>query len=372
LRLKSGSEDAPLSPQPKRILLIYLGRRGAMSQFALELARVARERVVVVVARQNELYGEIAAAGAPVVAVDTFSTAWEAFARIARIFAIRRRIVEVLREYGADMAVTLMPHVWTPLIAPAIKRAGARYLVIAHDAQPHPGDRTALVNRWLMRDIRQADRVITLSEHVARQLIEQGAVPRERVRLLFLPVLGAGDERSPSTERQRVGFLFFGRILKYKGLPLFVEACEALRAEELSFDIGVVGEGEIGPWRQRLLACGAEIINHWIAHREIASIMRRYDAIVVPSIEASQSGVIPAAQGHGLPAIVTPVGGLTEQIIDGATGLVASAASASAIAAQMRRFLLGAELRRQLRDGVRARRDATSIASFVDALTALS
>jgi glycosyltransferase involved in cell wall biosynthesis len=160
--------------------------------------------------------------------------------------------------------------------------------------------------------------------------------------------------------------------MAYKGLPLFVEACEILRAEQLPFAIGVAGEGELGPWRQRLQACGAEIINHWIPHGEIGSIMRRYDAVVAPSIEASQSGVVPVAQGNGLPAIVTPVGGLTEQVEHGVTGLVAAVASAASVADQMRRFLLEPELRRQLRDGVHRRKDTNSIARFVDALAALA
>jgi glycosyltransferase involved in cell wall biosynthesis len=341
-----------------------------MSQFTLELAREAPQRAVLVVSRQNELFEQVATAGAPVVAVDTFAGTAEAVACLPRIFAIRRRVVDALRQHGADTAVVLMPHVWTPLIASAVKRAGGRYVVIVHDAVPHPGDPTGLVTRWLLRDTRQADRVVTLSEHVARQLIEQG-VPAERVRPLFLPIVGAGDEGAPSVRRERLGFLFFGRILAYKGLPLFVEACEALRGEQLAFDIGVAGEGELGPWQARLQRCGAEIINRWVTHAEIAAIMRRYDAVVVPSIEASQSGVIPVAHGRGLPAIVTPVGGLTEQVTDGATGLVASSVSAEALAAQMRRFLLDRHLREQLREGVRARRHTVSMVRFVDALTTL-
>jgi glycosyltransferase involved in cell wall biosynthesis len=141
-----------------------------------------------------------------------------------------------------------------------------------------------------------------------------------------------------------------------------------LRNDGQSFRLGVVGEGDISDLEPRLERLGAEVVNRWVAHGEIAAILKRYDAVVVPSTEASQSGVVALAHGHGLPAIVTPVGGLPEQVEGGPTGLVASSVSAAGIAAEMRRFLLDPHLRRQLREGVSARREAMSVACFVDAI----
>jgi glycosyltransferase involved in cell wall biosynthesis len=303
-----------------------------------------------------------------VVAVDTFDHPIGALVHLPRIAAIRRRVVKALRDHAADSAVVLMPHVWTPLIASAIKRAGARYTVIIHDAAPHPGDTTALLHRWLLRDVRHADRVITLSEHVARQLVSWGVVPAARVRTLFLPASGAQRETAGARLQGPVAFLFFGRIVRYKGLSLFVDACEMLRNDGQLFQLGVVGEGDISDQQPRLERLGAEVVNRWVAHSEIAAILNRYDAVVVPSTEASQSGVIALAHGHGLPAIVTPVGGLPGQVEHGPTGLVASSVSAAGIAAEMRRFLLEPQLRGQLRAGLSARRQATSMARFVDAI----
>jgi glycosyltransferase involved in cell wall biosynthesis len=355
----------------KRTLFIYLGRRGALSQFALELARVAGDHAVLMVSRQNELFADIAVAGAPVVPVDTFAHAIGALAGLWRIPALRRRVTAALHDYRADTAIVLMPHVWTPLIATAVKRAGARYVVVVHDAERHPGDPTALVTPWLLRDARHADRVVTLSEHVSRTLTERGIVTAERVRTLFHPTLG-GDRGRPTGARpdDTAAFLFFGRVMRYKGLPLFVEACEILRREGRSFAIGAVGEGDMTAVRARLERLGAEVVNRWVAHGEIAAVMRRYDAVVVPGTEASQSGVVGLAHGHGLPAIVTPVGGLPGQVEHEVTGLVAASAAAAAVADQMRRFLLDEDLRRRLRAGVQAHRAATSMARFVDALIA--
>jgi glycosyltransferase involved in cell wall biosynthesis len=360
---------------PKRVLFVYLGRRGALSQFTLEIARAAPQRAVLAISRQNELFPQIASSGAPVVAVDTFARDIGAVTNLYRVPGIRRRMLQALRDHSASHVIVLMPHVWTPLIAPAIKRAGARYTVVVHDATRHPGDNTGRVNPWLMRDVRLADRVVTLSRNVAERLTAGGIVPAERVRTLFHPILGGQDDRASPVARgrDRIGFLFFGRIMSYKGLPLFAEACEALRREGHQFDIGVVGRGYFaGLLRTRFERLGAEIVNRWIAHDDIRALLLRYDAVVVPSTEASQSGVVAVAHGCGLPAIVTPVGGQPEQVEHGVTGMVASSISAEAIAAEMRRFLLDPDLRHRLRDGVQAHRGSLSMTRFVDAIVALS
>ena len=189
--------------------------------------------------------------------------------------ALQRRLEEAIEEHGIGTIVVLMPHVWTPLLSRSRLR-GVRYVVVVHDAAAHPGDVTGLVNRWLLRDAARADLVVTLSAHVARQLTERGFAA-ERIRILFHPVLGQSETGSKADgevpSKEVPSFLFFGRIMAYKGLPLFVEACEILRREGLRFSIAVIGEGDLGPLRPRLEALAAEIDNRWIGHDEVAGIM---------------------------------------------------------------------------------------------------
>jgi glycosyltransferase involved in cell wall biosynthesis len=353
---------------PGRTLFLYLGRRGALSAFTLELARAAGERAVFCISRQNELHDAIAAAGAPVVSVDTFETHLGAVLRLPRLLALRRRLEEAVAEHGIGTVVVLMPHVWTPLLP---RPREVRYAVVVHDAAAHPGDASGLVTRWLLRDAVRADRLVTLSAHVARQLTARGFAA-ERIRVLFHPILGpsaapplrgieAADEETPS-------FLFFGRVMAYKGLPLFVEACEILKEEGLQFGLAVVGEGDLGPLRLRLESLAAEIDNRWIAHDEVAAVMARFDAVVLPNIEASQSGVAATALGHGVPVIATPAGGVVEQVKDGETGLLAEGISAEALAAAMRRFIIDPALRRRLRKGAASAGEAHSMERLLDEL----
>jgi glycosyltransferase involved in cell wall biosynthesis len=62
------------------------------------------------------------------------------------------------------------------------------------------------------------------------------------------------------------------------------------------------------------------------------------DLAVLPYQEASQSGVLPIAGHLGLPSLVTPVGGLLEQVEQGRLGFVATDVSARGLATAIKRI----------------------------------
>ena len=352
-----------------RTLFIYWGRRGAISEIVLELAGIAGDRAVFSVSRQNELFVEISRAAQRVLPIDTFTRSFGSIFGLHRLWAIRRSLLAAIKEQRITRVVVLMSHVWTPLIADSIRGAGARYVVIVHDATSHPGDATAIINRWLIRDALKADEVVTHSAYVRSALIARFPQLEDRTTSFFLPVFGSRAVRGRAATGGPAGFLFFGRIMAYKGLPLFVEACELLRGRGHAFRIGVAGEGDLGELKGRLMALDAEIINRWLDYDEIATILGRYDCMVVSNVEASQSGVVALAHGFGMPVVVTPVGGLTEQIEDHRSGLVAHQISAPALADAMELFITDAALRTQLSEGVAAAQEQLGMSRFFEMIT---
>ena len=166
--------------------------------------------------------------------------------------------------------------------------------------------------------------------------------------------------------------LFLGRILPYKGLPLFVDAAELLRQRGIPVDIGVFGSGDLGAEASRLAKLGAEVVNRWIAEDEFAAILRRYDVVVLSHTEASQSGIVAAAFGAGLPVIVTPVGGLAGQVSPGVNGLIAAGVTPDAVAAAIAQLVEDGEMLRRLQNGVRATAQSRSMESFRDALLSVA
>jgi glycosyltransferase involved in cell wall biosynthesis len=337
-----------------------------------DITALTSGRAAVVVSRQNEIYNQIRNSGPNIVKVDTFDSVLGAIWHLPRIFSIRRKICHLIRTRGITRVVILMSHIWTPFLARAVRSCGAQYLVIVHDAVPHPGDISASVHWWLIRDALKADKVITLSKHVAGELIKRYPRLQSRVEILFHPLLGAAGSSDQSVQGRPLKFLFFGRLLQYKGLPLFVEACEILRREQLPFEFSVIGEGNLDYLRTRLEATGAEIVNRWIGEGEISTIMARHDVVVVSSTEASQSGVITVAFAAGRPVIATPVGGMSEQVDNGRTGILAESVSGEAIAQAMRRLILDPALLATLANGARELQDNLSMARFLTALDGIA
>jgi glycosyltransferase involved in cell wall biosynthesis len=356
-----------------RPLLIYWGRRGS-SRLAFELMQAAIEEPgvspFVSVSRTNEIYTAFANAFADrLLPVKTFSCSHGAVTAIWRIALLRRRLARLIQTHRITAVIDLMPHIWAPLIIPVITKAGVPYIAIAHDAQTHPGDyRTRIAKRSADRVLAAADHVLTLSQTVADALICAQTISPDRLSVLFHPDLNFAETDQPhsaSKPASPIRLAFIGRIMPYKGLPLFVKTIETLRQNGLDVACGVFGEGPLGPEARSLEALNAEIINRWLSEQEMAAIFSRYDAILASHIEASQSGVIAAALGAGIPAVVTPVGGLAEQVREAEVGIVSEDVSADALAEAVRHLFLTPGLYDAICRNIGERADQRSMRRFV-------
>jgi glycosyltransferase involved in cell wall biosynthesis len=115
------------------------------------------------------------------------------------------------------------------------------------------------VRGWGLRDVLHADLVLTLSFAVAGRFEATGRVPRDRLFTLFHPDLTYGPPADPlpPSHGAPFRFLFLGRILPYKGLAVLLDALDILKEQGLRVELGVFGEGPLGPSAKRLEAMGA-------------------------------------------------------------------------------------------------------------------
>ena len=322
-------------PGGRPIVFLYLGRSGAMVQFTQVLAETAARdgeaAAAFVISSSNENAAGLMAAGARVHTVPTFTRGTRALSPLS--FArTRKTLLTLFRDLRPAAIVNLMPHIWTPLLVRSIQRLGFPFLSIIHDAKPHPGDRTALVTPWLLREARLAVKVVTLSQTVTDDLVALRGVKRENITTLFHPDFHLQAQAKPR-ERQAgkpLRLLFLGRIMAYKGLDVLIQAVEHARANGADIALGVAGSGDISSVRHQLDSLDAEVCNRWLSDADIDDFLSRYDAMACSHVEASQSGIASAAFGSLMPVIAMPVGGIAEQVIDGETGVLASKVSAGA------------------------------------------
>ena len=346
---------------PCNVLIWYWGRTGAGPLYALELMRAMRHRpdlrLSASIAAGNAMLAETRALGLPLDIVPTYSSAAGFAAATLRLPAMRRRFRRWLDENKFDIVLSTMSHLWTALFVDCVTASGAAYIPVLHDATPHPGEAQPLWRLRRQREIRHAAHLITLSESVTRGVAADTGFARDRISIIpygvpAIPGLAAGPRSFPAHRPFR--FMFFGRILDYKGLGNLIAAFRALQTHRPNTELHIVGAGDLSPYASALAGLpGVTIVNRWIEESEIPHILNQADAIVLPYNEASQSGVTSQAYAACLPVIVTPVGGLAEQVIPDATGLVAASTAPSDIAASMAQLLdhtLYDHLSRQLLD----------------------
>jgi glycosyltransferase involved in cell wall biosynthesis len=306
-----------------------------MRQIGEALAKDERFDLYVSPSLQSEQPPEVPADR--LLAVETFSGAVSLVWRTLTLpFAIGH-LIRRMQTAKIGAIVTVMPHVWGLALQRAAKRAGIKTLLTIHDAEPHPGETRPLFDWLVGREIAGSDRIVTFSDHVADLLAARGVAESRLIRL-FHPIFcfGAKDGAHPAKPFR---LLFFGRILPYKGVPMLLDAFAKLRVAGVDATLTVVGRGDIDAQATLMNQPGLTIRTGWVAPDAIGGILAEADAIALPYLEASQSGVVAAAYGAGLPVIATPVGGLAEQVTDGETGTLASDATPAAFAEATRRLL---------------------------------
>lgn len=117
-------------------------------------------------------------------------------------------------------------------------------------------------------------------------------------------------------------FLFFGRIDKYKGISTLIRAYK--NANDTALPLVIAGNGNLSDIEKNLYSDSKNIIliNRYIDDGEMKWLFENSLAVLLPYIEATQSGVIPISYSYGKPVIVSNIPGLTQYVLDKKTGFV--------------------------------------------------
>ena len=123
------------------------------------------------------------------------------------------------------------------------------------------------------------------------------------------------SEQAPTALDNGVHLLFFGSIIRYKGLDLLIEALEELRKDGVkNLSLTVAGKGEA--WREcELLIKTPEMFNlhvRFIDNKEIPDLMCSHHFLVLPYRDATQSGPLVTALAYGTPVIAPSYGCFTD------------------------------------------------------------
>ncbi|BCY14114.1 glycosyltransferase [Actinoplanes sp. L3-i22] len=235
------------------------------------------------------------------------------------------RAVAFLRSQRPDVLVLQW---WTGavlhsylVLAIAARRLGIRVVIEFHEVQ----DTGELRHRWAARYVRGAIRpllrrtsgVVVHSAYDRDALAsayDLGGVPAEIALHGPFDHHAAPVERAPGADGV-TRLLYFGTIRPYKGLEDLIEAFATL---DPSYRLTVVGETWEGWTRPgELIAASSArdritFVNRYVPDTEVNEYFAAADAVVLPYRRSSASGPLHIAMSHGLPVVVTSVGGLVE------------------------------------------------------------
>ena len=159
--------------------------------------------------------------------------------------------------------------------------------------------------------------------------------------------------------------LFFGIVREYKGLKDLLMALPEVQARMGRLILVVAGEfwESKRPYLEMIerLGIGALVVikDHYIPNEKVPLYFSAADVLVAPYRRVTGSAVVQMAQGFGVPAITTNIGGLPEMVVDGKTGFVVPPADLEALATAITRYFQEAhstdmmqEIARSTGDGI--------------------
>ena len=199
--------------------------------------------------------------------------------------------------------------------------------------------------------------------HPVYDFFNQGGLDREESRAR----LGIREDRV---------ILFFGYVRAYKGLMYLIDAMPAV-LERLDVRLLIVGEfyDDREPYMDRIERLGLgeriSVFDEYVPNEEVGTYFSAADAVVLPYVSATQSGIVQIAYAFDKPVIITDVGGLPEVVLDGKTGLVVPPQDSDRLAQAILRFYEEG-LEEPLSSGVRAEKHRYSWDGIVQAIETLT
>ncbi|MDO9573334.1 MAG: lipopolysaccharide heptosyltransferase II [Candidatus Omnitrophota bacterium] len=273
---------------------------------------------------------------------------------IISVFKLIPQLAEIIKKEEIDIvhARSRVP-AWIAYFA--CRKTKAVFITTCHGYyKMHP---FSLVMGW-------AKRVIVLSNVIARHMIEDFAVPHERIRLVPRSVdLERFKYLDPKLKRKEdfnIGII--GRITPLKGHLHFIKAMARISRLVPRLKIWIVGDApaskeaykeevQVLVRRLGLWHC-TEFLG---TQRDIPGILAHLDLVVLATTTHEAFGrVIIEAQAAGVPVVATQVGGVVDIIEDGKNGFLVPPADPKSMADAIMRVFKDVELAKEIAENAYA------------------
>jgi glycosyltransferase involved in cell wall biosynthesis len=226
---------------------------------------------------------------------------------------------------------------------------------VAGFQRAHPGKAVRYLKLVRRAMLSRTNQVVIPSRYMA-DIARAWGVPGARITVVPNPAPPLGELAPRGELRKRLGidritFVFAGRLVPAKDLPLAVSALRHVPGASLV----VIGDG---PERERVNDCiadagleGRVVLKGALRRSEAIEWLRAADAAVLSSAYENFPHAAVEAIAVGTPVVATAVGGVPEVIETGVNGILVPPGDERALAEGMRAVTTDLELARALREG---------------------
>lgn len=263
-------------------------------------------------------------------------------------------------KYGFDNKVIELCEKWAiqqvyfingccdPGLVKKLKKMSVTSISAVHDLHPHEAKKSIIkmikhYNFYARNKYGRecCDVCITNSKEQYRELITM--YPNKKIFYHDFPSLVTDNIAFGSHEVEELKdnsepyILFFGRIEKYKGVDILIEAFRKLANVTDNLKLVVAGKGKVDYQptdNDRIL-----LIDRFIKDEEVGDLYSKASFVVYPYISATQSGVLSVAMYFGTPIIASDVPFFKDIMLDSKAGLLFSNGDSNDLYLKMKAML---------------------------------
>ncbi len=256
-------------------------------------------------------------------------------------------------QYLTDPVMNLMMMWW-------MRRTDRPSILTVHDPKPHSGDdylfkgkpiRRAIVNKL----ISSHPNILSYSEYTAQLMKE--TYPNAGRGYSAAVWHGPMDylTRYPDlpTPDGTPTVLLAGRLSRYKGTDVMLQAWKQVSVKHPNARLVIVGTGleSASIHTQQETLSNVQFVNRYVTNRELAEYFAQSHLVVMPYLDATQSGIQATAIAFEKPVVASRVGAIPEMLDEGESGLLVPPGDADALAAVISACLVDGDLLNHLQQG---------------------
>lgn len=214
--------------------------------------------------------------------------------------------------------------------------------------------KTRLKDRLLYQYV---DRITTVSEKLKNDLISTFGIENRKVQTLRNGISSAKIEEEPSVSRKKIGMSedhlnigIIARLVPVKNHRMIFEAFHIVRTQNPAVRLWVVGSGDLKTELEkqaRMLGIQHDVV-FMGSRTDVPVILNALDLFVLCSFSEGLSITLLEAMSAGLPIVATNVGGNSEVIEHGKSGLLVESDQSEDLAESILKLIVNKDLAQKM------------------------